>query len=220
LTVQKCYLFRNLTNLTRTMQLESLSEILTCIKNWESIRGDAKELSVCLDKTKSFSYTITAKESDYLHIYPGICNETKTFYMFLINEADDRERDEQELFKTISQCVVKKHLGDDVSIPEETAKQRMAAWVEKGAGWIEEELEAGRDIFQAFNLPAPYMQAGESYRSYFALKEDPETLNTGGFVADLVTTSISATIKAAYYDFVRPVPPFDPLQFYLLSIAR
>ena len=202
------------------MQLESLSDILTCIKNWQSIRGDASELSACLEKTKSFSYTITNKESDYLHIYPGICNETKTFYMFLINEADDREQDERELYKCISQCIVKKHLGDDVSIPEETAKKRMTDWAQNGIGWIEEELKAGKDIFQAFYLPAPYMQAGESYRSYFALKGDPEALNEGSLVADLVTTSLSGTIRNSFYDFVRPVPPFDPLHFYLLSIAR
>lgn len=202
------------------MRLKSLSEILTCIKNWQTIRDNAKELSICLDKAKSFSYTITAKESDDLHLYPGICTDTKTFYMFLINQAADREQDEKELFDSISQCIVKKQLSNDDSIPEETAKSRIANWEKNCVSWIVASLKKEKNLFQAFNLPASYMEIGQSYRTYFALKDDPKILNSGGFVADLVTTPISDKTTDAYYDFVRPVPPFDPSHFYLLTIAK
>ncbi|OJV51451.1 MAG: hypothetical protein BGO31_09145 [Bacteroidetes bacterium 43-16] len=202
------------------MQLESLSEILTCIKNWQTIRGNEKELSICLNKARFFSYKLNNKESDNLHIYPGISWETKTFYMFLIDQAADREQDEQALYEAINQCVVKRHLGNADSIPEDLAKRRIANWEKNCPGWIEASLRKDKHLFQAFNLPSAYMEAGQSYCTYFALKDDPEALTAGSFVADLVTTPISTSITDAYYDFVRPVPPFDPLHFYLLTIAK
>lgn len=213
-------LFTTLNQFIRTMQLESLSEILTCIRNWQTIRGDAKALSLCLNKAKFFSYTISTKESDDLHVYPGICTETNTFYMFLIDQAADREQDEKALYDAINQCVVKRSLGNADTIPEDMAKRRIANWDKSCESWIDASLKKDKHLFQAFNLPASYMEAGQSYCTYFALKDDPETSNAGSFVADLVTTPVSARITDAYYDFVRPVPPFDPLHFFLLTIAK
>lgn len=201
------------------MQLKSLSEILTCINNWQSLRDNVKELSGYLARAKSFTYTIKTAENSDFHFYPGVCFETRKLYMFLISAAEDREQDEDALYHSIIQAEVNLDLGNSDRIPEKEARDRIANWHDKCSSWIETEHKAGKAIFEAFNVPASYMTNGWSYYTFFALKADATPLNTGRMVADLVTTPISAEITDAFFDFVRPVPPFDPLHFYLLSRA-
>lgn len=201
------------------MQLKSLSEILTCIKNWQSLRENVKELPGYLARAKSFSYTVKTKERSDFHCYPGVCPETRKLYMFLISAAEDKEQEPDALYNAIIQCEVNLDLGNSERIPEKTAMERIANWHDKCSSWIDTEFKAGKGIFQAFDIPASYMSDGQAYRTFFALKEDTEQAGTGTLVADLVTTPVSAGITDAFYDFVRPVPPFDPLHFYLLGIA-
>lgn len=201
------------------MQLKSLSEILTCIKNWQSLRDNVPELSEYLARAKSFIYTIKTQENSDFHFYPGVCFETRKMYMFLISAAEDRAQDEDALYHSIIQAEVNIDLGNSDRIPEKEARDRIASWHDNCSSWIEAEEKAGKAIFQAFNVPASYMIDSWSYCTFFALKADTETLNAGRLVADLVTTPLSTEITDAFYDFVRPVPPFDPLHFYLLSRA-
>lgn len=184
-----------------------INEIKKCINNWKTIVNDSTELKNYLSIASSFSYKNIYSTTKNIHVYPGVNFETKTFYMFLIDEELDKNQ------KYSSENVIQVNLGSLLSlrssIPTSIALTRIENWNEKRDIWIDKQVKSGEGLFLAFNLPSAYMELDAEYETYFALQDNPESFS--GYDADLITT------KKEYFDVVRPVPPFPPTSFNLLG---
>ena len=203
------------------MEFNNLSDVLNCMKEWETIRNDSNEVVNYLNLGNYFSFT-DQYSSPVLHAYPGVAKNPNEFYMFLIPRDQDIPQSEAALFNAITICKVDRKVGDSSEIPENIAKERIDNWKKDYTTWAENQISKKsqtQGLFQAFYMPSSYMQANKEYITYFALKNDTQAAT--GFDADLITTDEEGTIT--YYDTVKPVPPFSVApasDFYLLQLAE
>ncbi|RYJ44804.1 hypothetical protein [Flavobacterium beibuense] len=201
------------------MTFRSLSDVISCIKQWNNIRNNGTEVVNYLNLGNAFSYTLKSTTSD-LHAYPGVCNGNE-FYMFLIPANQDTNQSEADLFNAITICQVSRVLGDPHTIPEPEALNRINAWSKNYSQWANSQISRAAvtdGIFQVFNMPSTYMKPNHEYVTFFALKTSPKA--TTGFDADLVTNDPASS--SSFYDTVVPMPPYTALpqsSFYLLSLA-
>lgn len=203
------------------MEFNNLSDVLNCMKEWETIRNNSTEVVDYLNLGNYFSF-IDKYSSPVLHAYPGVSKNPNEFFMFLIPQDQDIPQSESALFSAITICKVDRKVGDSNEIPENIAKERIDNWKNDYISWAENQISRRsltQGIFQAFYVPSSYMQLNKEYITYFALKNDAQALT--GFDADLITTNAEGT--TAYYDTVKPVPPFSVApasDFYLLQLAE
>ncbi|WP_417353630.1 hypothetical protein [Flavobacterium alkalisoli] len=201
------------------MTFRSLSDVISCLKEWENIRNNSAEVVNYLNLGNAFSYSLKSTSSD-LHAYPGVCNGNQ-FYMFLIPADQDINQNDEDLFNAITICQVSRVLGDPHTIPEPEALNRINAWSKNYSQWANNQISkaaVSNGIFQVFNMPSTYMKPDHEYVTFFALKASSKA--TTGFDADLVTNDPAST--ASYYDTVMPMPPYTAMpqsSFYLLSLA-
>lgn len=180
------------------MKLLTLPEIQTYIKNWQKIRTDASELKKYLLYADSFSYKIENKPSEIFHVYPGVCLETETLYIFLI----DAKMDQRKKYDSIIQCKIEPNLGNSESpLPSREALEMIYKWQKNREEWIDKKINTKYGVFRAFSMPADYMVEGAEYETFFSLKENSNNDEVERD-ADLVT------MRKNFYDVVRPVPPF------------
>ena len=202
------------------MEFKNLSDVLSCMQEWESIRNNSSQVVNFLNIGNSFSQ-LCKNSSSVLHAYPGVSQQNNEFFMFLIPQQEDKQQDDTALFEAITVCPVERMVGDPEQIPENIAKERIDNWNENYQSWANDEVirKLGTNgIFQAFYMPSSYMQPDKNYITYFALKGDAQS--SASFDADLITTNEEGT--TAYYDTVKPVPPFSAApesDFYLLQLA-
>ena len=192
------------------------------MKEWESILNDSSQVVHFLNLGNYFSH-INEGTASVLHAYPGISLADNEFFMSLKPADKYIEQDEAEIFNAITVCKIDRKLGDSNQIPETVAKARIDNWKKDHDTWAENQISKRTQtngMFKAFYMPSSYMQNNEEYITYFALKNDAQALSL--FDADLITTNVQGTI--AYYDTVKPVPPFSVTasesDFYLLQLAE
>ncbi|MDR6968510.1 hypothetical protein J2X31_002533 [Flavobacterium arsenatis] len=201
------------------MEFNNLASIVSCLKEWDTIRDNSFEVTEFLNLGNYFSFTRNKPETSAIHAYPGICAADKEFYMFLIDAEADQKSSESDLFNAITICKVKRNMGNSDEIPEAEALKRIDTWKRDCSAWATEQInnrQQTQGIFQAFNVPSSYMQKDVEYSTFFALKQE----GLGSYSADLVTVDRSKS-SIAFYDTVRPVPPFDVTprsNFYLLDL--
>lgn len=202
------------------MQFNNLASIVSCLKEWEIIRDNPSQVIEYLSLGNYFSFKRNMPEASNLHAYPGICAADKEFYMFLIDAKADRKSSDSELFNAITICKVKRNLGGSDEIPEAEALKRIDTWKKEYSQWTTEQINNRQEtqgIFKAFNVPSSYMERNVEYSTFFGLKEQSSTR----YSADLITVDNSKT-SIAFYDTVRPVPPFDVApqsSFHLLDLV-
>lgn len=203
------------------MQINNLDAVISCLKEWESIRSNTSQVLTYLSLGNQFSFERSKEGEAALHAYPGICSQDQSFYLFLIDESQDRESSPSDLFEAITICKVGNSFSNSDEIPEAVAQKRIATWREEFIPWTTDQINLSpqtEGIFKAFHVPSSYLRPRKVYVTFFGLKEDSRAPT--GYQADLITTDSSKTIS--YYDTVRPVPPFDPVtdyNFYLLSLV-
>lgn len=203
------------------MEFNNLESILRCLREWNNIRDNSSEVIEFLSLGNYFSFKRNAPETSAIHAYPGICAAENEFYMFLIDATADHNSSESDLFNAITVCKVKRNLGNSDEIPEAEALKRIDAWKRDYAAWATVQInnrQQTQGIFKAFYVPSSYMQRDVEYTSFFGLKEEVGASANG--TADLITVDNSKS-KTAFYDTVRPVPPFDVApqsSFYLLNL--
>lgn len=182
------------------MELKTLPEIRTYIENWKKIREDLSQLKKYLSYANSFSYTIQNKPSEYFHVYPGVCLETESLYVFLV----DAKQDASKKFDSIIQCRILPDLSNSESLPSGEALEMIYNWQNNREVWLEKQISTKYGVFYAFSMPAGYMVEGAEYETFFSLKPKSKTEDNDGIAydADLVT------MRKNFYDVVRPVPPF------------
>ncbi len=184
------------------MELLTLKEIQAYIQNWQKIRNSELELKKYLLYADSFSYKIKNKPSDNFHVYPGVCLETQTLYVFLIDSIMDKSKK----FDSIIQCKITSNLGNsEPPLPSKEALEMINKWQKNREEWIDKKINTKYGIFRAFSMPADYMVEGEEYETFFSLKEKVKSSDNDDdteYEADLVT------MKKNFHDVVRPVPPF------------
>lgn len=201
------------------MEFNNLGSIVSCLKAWENIRNNPSEVIEYLSLGNYFSFKRNMHETPNLHAYPGISTADKEFYMFLIDAEADRSSSEADLFNAITICKVKRNMGSSDEIPEAEALKRIDTWKRDYSTWATAQInnrQQTQGIFKAFNVPSSYMQRDVEYSSFFALKQE----GLASYSADLVTVDHSKS-SIAFYDTVRPVPPFDVApqsSFYLLDL--
>lgn len=183
----------------------TLDQIKKYIQNWQSIRKNPDELKKYLSQANSFSYKNSFFSIKELHVYPGVCFESGKLYMFLVSAKADAKKD----YSHIIVAEVDIDLGMGEPLPTRIAIERIENWRLNRDSWIEKQALTEEGIFAAFNLPADYMRKGIAYETFFSLEANPKVLT--GYIADLVT------MRKNFYDVVRPVPPFPPVSFNLLS---
>jgi hypothetical protein len=116
---------------------------------------------------------------------------------------------------------VKKNMGNPEEIPEAEALKRIDTWKKEYSSWATAQINnrlQTQGIFRAFNIPSSYIQRDVEYASFFGLKQQVGTL--ASYSADLITVDRSR-FSRAFYDTVRPVPPFDVApqnSFHLLAL--
>jgi hypothetical protein len=202
------------------MKFNNLGDILNCMREWNSIRDNATDVTEALTLGNFFSFNRDTQASN-LHAYPGLCTADSQLFMFLIDADSDKALSEIELFDAITICTMQKNLGHSDEIPEVVAQQRINKWTKDFTSWATDQINhrlETQGIFQAFNIPSSYMEPNVEYTTFLGLKSDSSALT--GYDADLITIDNSKS-GATYYDTVRPVPPFDvapPSSFYLLSL--
>lgn len=205
------------------MQINNFEEVRKCLKEWETMRTNVPEAIHYLSLGNQYAFERTKVGDKALHAYPGICAADQSFYMFLIDETDDRPSSFSELFEAITICKVKKSLNDNPDeVPEAVAQKRMTTWREEFAAWTTKQINLTpqtQGLFKAFHVPSDYLKANRPYKTVFGLKE--EGSSPTGYLADLITIDLEQK-ELTYYDTVRPVPPFSPIletNFYLLSLV-
>lgn len=205
------------------MKISNLEAVISCLKEWEHIRSNATEVISYLSLGNQFAFERTTDGEAALHAYPGICSEDQSFYLFLIDESQDRTSSAADLFEAITICKVQNALGNSDEIPEAVAQKRIATWRDEFIPWVTAQINLSpptEGLFKAFHVPSSYLRSRTEYVTYFGLKEDNSSPT--GYQADLITTD-SVKKEISYYDTVRPVPPFDPVtdhNFYLLSLVE
>lgn len=203
------------------MEFTNLQQVTNCLKEWQAMRNEPKEVLKFLALGNQFSFKRTQDPTVNLHAYPGVSAANNSFYIFLIDASQDHNSSETALFNAITVCQVQNTVGDPHQIPEVEAKRRIDNWKNHFEEWATAQIDLRQQtqgIFKAFEVPATYMQRDADYVTFFGLKDDSSAPT--GYQADLVTT-IQAGRALAYYDTVRPVPPFDVApesSFYLLSL--
>lgn len=203
------------------MEFNNLGNIVSCLREWDNIRDNPPKVIEYLGLGNHFSFKRTMSEASDLHAYPGICTADKAFYMFLIDAEADRNSSETDLFNAITICKVKRNMGNSDEIPEAEALKRIDTWKRDYSKWATAQInnrQQTQGIFKAFNVPSSYMQRDVEYSSFFGLKQESGALASHS--ADLVTVDHSKS-SIAFYDTVRPVPPFDVAprsSFYLLDL--
>lgn len=200
------------------MTFRNLSDITSCMKQWEMIRNNSAQVINYFNLGNSFSYFVKSA-STAMHAYPGVCNGNE-FYMFLIPADQDVNQNESDLFNAITICPVNRVVGGS-EIPEKEALERINAWDNNYAAWTNNQVTKAaitEGIFQVFFMPCSYMQPDREYQTYFALKSSKQA--AAGFDADLVTNDLQSTV--CYYDTVVPMPPYNAMpqsSFYLLELT-
>ncbi|WP_286911808.1 hypothetical protein [Flavobacterium sp. UBA4197] len=197
-----------------------LQTVLDSIAEWNRVRKDRELVTFYLNQGKFFPFECVNKgASKYLHAYPGIMND-KLFFFLIPSEFDTEQKSAVPITEYINAFPVENGLGNGQELPEKEAKQRIENWDENLNKWIKTQIDAPEGIFQAFAMPTDYLVDDTKipYNANFALRTSPE--KASGFTADLVIVD-QADQKTVYYDTVRPVPPFAPLEgeFYLLQLA-
>lgn len=205
------------------MQINNLDAVISCLKEWEWIRSHTSQVLTYLSLGNQFSFERSKEGESALHAYPGICSQDQSFYLFLIDESQDRKGSAAALFEAITICKVQNVYSNSDEIPETVAQKRIATWRKEFIPWVTAQINVSpqtEGLFKAFNVPSSYLRSRTEYVTFFGLKEDNSSPT--GYQADLITTD-STKKEISYYDTVRPVPPFDPVtdhNFYLLSLVE
>ena len=203
------------------MEFNNLGSIVSCLREWDNIRDNSSEVIEYLGLGNYFSFKRNMPEASNLHAYPGICAADKAFYMFLIDAEADRNSSETDLFNAITICKVKRNMGNSDEIPEAEALKRIEVWKRDYSKWATAQInnrQQTQGIFKAFNVPSSNIQRNVEYSSFFGLKQISGSSSSQS--ADLITVDHSKS-SIAFYDTVRPVPPFDVAprsSFYLLDL--
>lgn len=203
------------------MEFNNLGSIVNCLREWDNISDNPSEVIEYLGLGNYFSFKRNMPEASNLHAYPGICAADKTFYMFLIDAEADRKSSETDLFNAITICKVKRNIGNSDEIPEAEALKRIDAWKKDYPNWATSQInnrQQTQGIFKAFNVPSSNIQRNVEYSTFFGLKQIIGSSSSQS--ADLITVDHSKS-SIAFYDTVRPVPPFDVAprsSFYLLDL--
>ncbi|WP_432670331.1 hypothetical protein [Flavobacterium sp. SM2513] len=204
------------------MEFNNLQDVISCLREWETIRNNPSEVIQYLSLGNHFAYKRDMPQANQMHVYPGVCKAEGTFYIFMLDAAADINSSEATLFNAITICQVKNSLGNSDEIPEAQALKRMDDWKKSFSQWATNQInnrQQTQGIFKAFNMPSSYIERNVNYSTFFALRED--STNVTGYIADLITVDHSKS-SVAFYDTVLPVPPFGTLSqnsFYLLSMV-
>ena len=203
------------------MEFNNLASIVSCLRAWDNIRNKPSEVIEYLGVGDHFSFKRNMPDASNLQAYPGISTADKELYMFLIDAEADRNSSEMDLFNAITICKVTRNLGNSDEIPEAEALKRIDTWKTDFSTWATAQInnrQQTHGIFKAFNVPSSYMERNVEYSSFFGLKQEAGVLPN--YSADLITVHHSKS-SIAFYDTVRPVPPFDVApqsSFYLLGL--
>jgi len=205
------------------MEFNNLGSIVSCLREWDNIRDNSSQVIEYLGLGNYFSFKRNKPLASNLHAYPGICAADKAFYIFLIDAEADRNSSEVDLFNAITICKVKRNIGSSDEIPEAEALRRIDTWKKEYSNWAAAQInnrQQTQGIFRAFNVPSSNIQPDVQYSSFFGLK--PQVGASTSYSADLITVDHSKS-SLAFYDTVRPVPPFDVApqgSFYLLDLLQ
>jgi len=199
------------------MNVNTLPEITQSLKNWEAIRQNPAQLTLYLKQGTYFNVSFPeGAEYDVVHAYPGIDNGWLTY--FVIPAMYDKPTC-VNIQDYVQICpIMPAPLGQE--IPEPEAKQRMTNWDDDMEQWIKKQVLTPEGMYQAFAIPGDDFQSTD-YHIFLALRT---AVNATGYVADLIIDDESGLTNAsAFFDTVRPVPPFKPYKksaFYLLTLAE
>jgi hypothetical protein len=198
--------------------------IIDNIKSWGLARTnkEGQLFKQLFRQDIAFFFTIpetTDNETElYYHAYPGLEKGQLKFY--LIRSDHDTETGYNE--KYVIEAAIET-LNSMDRIPEETAKKRIDTWTTDHDSWIDRQLDTEDSIYLAFGIPLDDMGPGP-ITAYFALAPHNDGLAGQGYTADLILYRKSDDGQGdAYFDLVRPVPPFKPnpwakKDFYLLTL--
>lgn len=191
-----------------------LQKIIESIKEWNLlIKYEKTDLILSLlEQGDYFNYEIQDIEnSKNIHIYPGITEEKLHFYC--IPCEFDSEKYKDTIANYIKQCNVYKSIQNSNEITEEEALKRIQNWKTYLKEWLPKQSHTTNGIFKAYIVPTEDLLNSDKVFAYFALKNNQSDTQ---FSADLILKKENNK----YYDTVRPVPPFDPIDnlFLLNSI--
>lgn len=200
-----------------------LQDILDGIRAWDVIRKDREKATFHLSNARFFSFECADKgTSNYLHAYAGIYEEQLYFFLIPSEYDSPDSKAVADITTHINARPVQIGVGNGgQELPEKEAQERIDNWDNDVKEWIAVQINAPEGIFQAFAIPTDYIKEKVSipYDADFALRTSAAAAS--GYVADLVIVDRELK-KSVYYDTVRPVPPFAPLEgdFYLLQLAQ
>lgn len=199
-----------------------LQDVLDGIREWNIVRKDREKATFYLSIARFFSFDCADKgTSKYLHAYPGIYDNK--LYFFLIPSEFDSPNSSAvaDIDAHINATPVQIGVGNGQELPEKEAQERIDNWDKHVKKWVQIQIDAPEGIFQAFAIPTDYIKEKVAipYDADFALRTSEAAVS--GYIADLVIVDKELK-KSVYYDTVRPVPPFAPLEgeFYLLQLAE
>ncbi len=200
-----------------------LQDILDGIREWNKVRKDRELATFYLSTARFFSFECADKgTSKYLHAYPGIY-ENKLYFFLIPSEFDSPDsKAVADIDAHINATQVHIGVGNGgQELPEKEAQERIDNWDNNVKEWVSVQIDAPEGIFQAFAIPTDYIKEKVAipYDADFALRNSDVAVS--GYIADLVIVDRELK-KSVYYDTVRPVPPFAPLEgdFYLLQLAE
>lgn len=199
-----------------------LQDILDGIRAWDVIRKDREKATFYLSNARYFSFECADKgTSKYLHAYAGIY-ENQLYFFLIPSEYDSADsKAVADITTHINARPVQIGVANGQELPEKEAQERIDNWDNNVKEWIAVQINAPIGIFQAFAIPTDYLKdkVAIPYDANFALRKG--AVAESDFVADLVIADRELK-KSVYYDTVRPVPPFAPVEgdFYLLQLAQ
>lgn len=195
--------------------------IIDSLQNWESARQkqNSKYFKQLFTGALGFSFRLLKEDPkpSYYHVYPGVEDNRLVFYIISSNFDNEKGYQDKAVIKSNSIA-----LQATLPIPDSEAVKRIALWQSTYEKWIDKQVRTPENIFQAFFVPADDLAFDTDVNVYFALAEDKDKPDV--IEADLIISRSADSLRVdKFFDLVRPVPPFKPIDgmdqvsFYLLS---
>ncbi len=218
--------------LSPSVATKTQQQIISNIQNWLKATKDLSQLLTLFTPKSGFILNLNENfmpwgnqtNDDDIHVYPAI-NETGELLMYLIYDKYDQPGIQWEnhivSFYVTDVDLPRESVGPvNGKIPRQIAFSRIMCWQDQYQIWLEHAV-SNELVFQAFFLPASDVKAGVKNVTYFAL-ESASSLDD--LSAELITDNLEKQSSGGtFYDTVRPVPPFKPMErekLYLLDLAH
>ena len=188
-----------------------MEEIITSLRDWESVRNNPDLLRELFMNKLGFELDMSLFPSTIpLHAYAGIKDGELGFYV--ISEVNDVDSSPEVLSANCYWCpCVHSFEGGGQEIPEDEANIRIGTWSKTFSNWIQQIVNMPCGMYQTFHIPTTDLHP-RKYAALFALKNDVVTPDVK--VADLVLTNETRV----FYDTVTGEPPYrNPQNYYILN---